>query len=92
MKVREEAGHGYVEGATLLRAPLDDGAWGQSPMPVSEAADWLRRMLNACEIRRGESGLIATHSLKATLLSWLAKYGTPVELALLHISQPPRPY
>lgn len=67
------------EETPLLPAPLagNQRRWSKIPLSAANAADWLRSLLSGID---GPSGMqIGTHSLKATLLSWSAKFGLPVE-------------
>ena len=57
----------------LLPAPATGGRWTRLPLPVSEAAAWLRSLLEGL-VTTGDIR-VGTHSCKATLLSWCAKKG-----------------
>ena len=55
----------------LLPAPTVDGGWCIRPLSTSEAAAWLRRLLDGC---KGASEIRA-HSMKVTLCVWAARAG-----------------
>ena len=55
----------------LLPAPTVDGGWCIRPLSTSEAAAWLRRLLDGC---KGASEIRA-HSMKVTLCIWAARAG-----------------
>ena len=59
----------------LLKSPLRLGGWSDEPVCSSEATAWLRELL--CELGCSASELSdrATHSNKATCLSWCGKWG-----------------
>lgn len=71
----------------ILPTPGVDGNWIDEPTSVGDAAKWLRDLLQQAGHKNLES--VATHSLKATPLSWAAKWGSPLPLRSLlgyHIS------
>ena len=59
----------------VMPAPAYGGGWSLAALNVSAAGEWLRALLNGAQtvgdIR------VATHSCKATLLAWAARYGLP---------------
>ena len=59
----------------LLKSPLRSGGWSSESVCSSEATAWLRELL--CELGCSVSELSdrATHSNKATCLSWAGKWG-----------------
>mmetsp|Transcript_28330 Transcript_28330/g.46610 ORF Transcript_28330/g.46610 Transcript_28330/m.46610 type:complete len:825 (+) Transcript_28330:1-2475(+) len=59
----------------LLPAPRLDGTFCARPLTTSEAADWLRALLNGTS--NFES--FRSHSMKATLLGWCARAGLDKE-------------
>ena len=78
------------EGKPFLPAPLSDGTWGVGKLSLGEATLWLREVLIRAGIDPAELGDLGTHSLKATLLSWLAKAGLDHESRRLlggHVSK-----
>ena len=60
----------------LLPAPADRGGWSNIPLTATSAGTWLRALLEDSDGPSASS--IGTHSLKATVLSWCAKYGLDV--------------
>eukprot|EP00439_Symbiodinium_sp_Y106_P019040 s10619_g2.t1 len=75
-RIMLELGVVLREGYPLLSAPTTGGGFSLLPMTAEYAARVLRELLrrelgDSAEIRK-----LGTHSLKRTLLSWLAKYGT----------------
>ena len=60
----------------LLPAPADRGGWSNVPLTATSAGAWLRSLLEGSEGPPVSS--LGTHSLKATVLSWAAKYGLDV--------------
>ena len=59
-------------GVPTMPIPLAGGRWGQVPLEPAQATIWIREILAklrpSCDISE-----IATHSLKSTVLSWMAK-------------------
>ena len=56
-----------------LSHPRIGGGWSKVPTSVSTAASWLRSLVGA-----GSGDVrVGTHSCKCTVLSWMAKYGSP---------------
>jgi hypothetical protein len=71
-KARQDAG---LEGHRfLLPAPLVSGGWSERPLTSDEACRWLRDLLVRANCLSQHQAL-GTHSLKVTMLSWMAKYG-----------------
>ena len=64
-----------------MPAPLRDGGWSRLPLTSSEAAVWLREILHP--FVHGDIQDIATHSAKATVLSWLSKANVPLSIRRL---------
>ena len=62
-------------GRPLLPSPLSGGGWQTSPLNVDSAAKWLRYLLIRAGCERSSVEVLGTHSLKATTLSWCAKFG-----------------
>ena len=55
----------------LLPAPKAGGGWCARPLSTSEAASWLRKLLDGCS----NAHLIPAHSMKAALCIWAARCG-----------------
>ncbi|CAE7739308.1 unnamed protein product [Symbiodinium sp. CCMP2592] len=75
-KLIKEQGVTLREGYPLLSSPVTGGGFSLLPISAEHAARILRELLrrelgDSADIRK-----LGTHSLKRTLLSWLAKYGT----------------
>lgn len=66
---------GKIVGEFLLTNPKTFGGWGERKVCSTEAAAWLRELLIQGGFTESEARERATHSLKSTLLSWLAKFG-----------------
>ncbi|CAE8741817.1 unnamed protein product, partial [Polarella glacialis] len=75
LQLRKRAGLLEGPGIPLLPAPQADGSWAQARLDAAEAAVWLRELLAKTGSRRDDLANVATHSAKATGLSWAAKYG-----------------
>ena len=61
------------DGSPLLQAPLVSGEWSGLPISNAKFAMWVGAILESCcEVPVPR---FAGHSAKATVLSWLAKYG-----------------
>ena len=61
-------------------APLAWGGWAAVPFDACHGAIWLREKLSAFRTDPEASMALATHSLKATVLSWLSKAACPSDL------------
>lgn len=59
----------------LLMNPGPHGGWGKHKVCSTEATAWLRELLIQGGFSESETNDRATHSLKSTLLSWVAKFG-----------------
>ena len=55
------------------------GKFGDIPLSSSEAGNWLRTLLGTAGLIKPSDKRITSHGLKATVLSWAAKYGIPKE-------------
>ena len=67
-------------GLPLLPSPDRSGGWNTLPLSAEASTAWLRHLLLKSGTERGALMSYGTHSLKATVLSWLAKRGIPREL------------
>ena len=71
--------------ASLLQptmpSPVIGGGWNKLPLSSSEASVWLREILNPWYA--GDLSELATHSAKATILSWMAKANVSVSMRRL---------
>ena len=57
----------------LLPSPAANGTWSNIPLGVTAGSQWLRSLLG--DTGSASSVRIGTHSCKASMLSWCAKYG-----------------
>ena len=64
----------------LLPSPNVAGGRNQLPLSAEASTAWLRHLLLKIGTRREELINYGTHSLKATVLSWLSKRGVPREV------------
>ena len=78
MQLRRQEGLEAAEGFPLLPGPKEGGMWSKVPLTANSAAVWLRALLDGTEGPPLDK--VGTHSLKATTLSWVSKFG--VELSL----------
>ena len=58
----------------LMPAPLFDGGWSRRPLTSAEIGRWLCSLLTAEKCMEADA-YIGSHSCKATILSFLAKFG-----------------
>ena len=72
MELREQAGLAVQPPYPMLPSPQMGGGWSRMPLAVGPAADWLRSLL---QIESSAVDRVATHSCKATLLSFASKFG-----------------
>ena len=69
-------------GIPTMPAPLADGGWALVPLESDHATSWIRELIGGVENCSVIANL-GTHSLKATLLSWLAKANCDTSLRRL---------
>ena len=69
-------------GKPTMPAPTSCGGWSTLPLSSSDAAMWLREVLNEQGLM-GASQSIGTHSAKATALSWMCKAHAPGDIQRL---------
>jgi hypothetical protein len=80
--VRDEMGISMDLGHALLPAPLDTGEPGKRALDSQEAGKWLRSLLEL-KLDAIENRKVSSHSLKCTMLSYLAKRGVEMSDRLL---------
>ena len=76
LALRARAGLNAATDGCLMPAPGYDGSWSRKRITTHDTTVWLReilRVISGMEPARASS--IGSHSLKATLLSWAAKFG-----------------
>lgn len=78
---RKAAGLSASLTCPTMPAPMRDGGWSRLPLTSSEAVVWLREILHP--FVRGNIQDIATHSAKATVLSWISKANVPLSVRRL---------
>ena len=94
MAVRKELGLDFELGHPLMPAPMSDGAPGRRALDSQEAGRWLRAVLGLEHIS-GCDRKVSSHSMKCTMLSYLAKRGIEMSDRLLlgyHTSPFTMPY
>ena len=69
-----------LEQEPMLAAPDPDGQWSKRSVTTTEASKWIRNILTKMD---GEIEYTTIHSLKATPLSWCAKWGLEPDVRLL---------
>ena len=72
---RRSAGLDAAKDMTVLPAMGDDGAWTDVPFTTVEFASSVREVLLRHGVSPDALANIGAHSMKATLLSWTAKFG-----------------
>ena len=75
IKCREEAGLTFTKDKPMMPGVLINGNFGSEPLQASEASKWLREILVRGGLSPEEVAGVSSHSLKATCLSWAAKFG-----------------
>lgn len=81
MMVRAAVGVQLPPFNPMMPAPLGDGKASQRPLSATEAGAWLRKLLYGCKDQLKDRR-ISAHSLKATTLSYAAKFGLSAETRL----------
>lgn len=64
----------------MLNAPTPDGTWSSRSVTTTEAGKWLRKILSEM---KGDAIFTTIHALKATPLSWCAKWGLGPDIRAL---------
>jgi hypothetical protein len=80
--VRSELGINFEAGHPLMPAPLESGAPGKRALDSQEAGRWLRALLELDESAL-QGRKVSSHSMKSTMLSFLAKRGVDMPDRLL---------
>ena len=83
LDVAKEHGPQWGPGKPLLPAPLKGGGWQEAPVTVEVGARWLRNLLHRAGQDPATVRALGTHSLKATCLSWAAKWGVDRDTRLI---------
>jgi hypothetical protein len=71
LKKRKECGLRASMQQPTMPAPVSGGTWATLPLSASEASTWLREILQSWNPVALKD--VATHSCKATILSWMSK-------------------
>ncbi|CAE7236545.1 unnamed protein product [Symbiodinium sp. CCMP2592] len=72
------------EDLPLLPSPVESGGWQETPVSVEVGARWLRSLLHRMGLEPASAvRLLGTHSMKATVLSWAAKWGMSKEIRMI---------
>ena len=80
LSVRASAGLEFGEGQVPMQSVTASGEFSGFPLEPGDASKWLRELLRRAGFTESQVKNISSHSLKATALSWAAKYGVPREL------------
>ena len=80
--VRRELGVSFEAGHLLMSAPLESGTPGRRALDSQEAGRWLRALLDLNESEL-QGRKVSSHSMKSTMLSFLAKRGVDMPDRLL---------
>ena len=78
LRLRREQGLHVRKQQCLMPAPMAGGGWSTRRLSSDESQRWLRKLLVESGHAAQDVAPIGTHSGKATLLSWCAKYGVPI--------------
>ena len=81
-KTRDDMSLNMMKGQPLLPAPLDNGELSRRALDSQEAGKWLRALLEIDSTGQ-EERKVSSHSLKCTMLSYLAKRGIEMSDRLL---------
>ena len=76
LEVRSEIGIDFTKGHPTFPAPTVEGDVTVRPLSTAEMKKWLHVLLDkyGCDL---SSRQLSSHSCKRTLLTWLAKFGSP---------------
>ena len=83
VEIAQAHGPEWGPGKPLLPAPVEGGGWQDSPVSVEVGARWLRNLLRRTGQDASSVRSLGTHSLKATCLSWAAKWGVDRDTRLI---------
>ena len=89
LKVRAELGAPLNDGFPVMPAPDMAGEPTRRPLTTREVPGWIRLLLQHCDLEAGDRR-VSSHSGKATMLSYLAKYGADLavrEILGAHVSR-----
>ena len=80
---RAKQGLDASRSSTLAPAPLTSGGWSEAPLRTAEVGVIIKELLLGAGFSAEELARVGAHSLKATVLSWLAKFGVDVPTRML---------
>ena len=83
LEVAKEHGPECGPGKPLLPSRVKGGGWQESPVSVEVGARWLCNLLHRSGQEASGVRALGTHSLKATCLSWAAKWGVDRDTRLI---------
>ena len=83
LKLRDISGLRGLPGRPFLPTPVLGGGWSSAKLSTSEASVWLCEVLKKYSLAPGQLSNVGAHSLKATTLSWMAKYMVPEKVRRL---------
>ena len=83
LKLRDISGLRGLPGKPFLPTPMPGGGWSNARLSASEATVWLCEVLKKCSLSPGQLGNVGARSLRATALSWMAKYMIPEKVRRL---------
>ena len=75
LEARKREGLSAERSGTLFPYPSEHGGWSTASATLGEANAWIRAFAAGSGIKEDLVANLGTHSCKATLLSWAAKYG-----------------
>ena len=80
LELREEAGLKFGNGKPVMPGVTASGAFSEFELDTDSATRWLKEILRRCGFSEEELRHVSSHSLKATALSWAAKFGISRDL------------
>ena len=81
LELRSQLDLSFEREARIMPASLPDGTAGQRPLETTEAAAWLRLLLQSSSEISAERRL-SSHSMKTTILSYAAQRGMDIHLRM----------
>ena len=81
LELRQLLGLSFEDDPRIMPAPQPDGTAGKRPLETTEAAAWLRLLLQGSSDLQVDRRL-SSHSMKVTMLSYAAKRGLDIHLRM----------
>ena len=75
LRLREDANLEFSEHTPVMPGVNLDGSFSEDELDAGSASKWLREILIRSGFSQAQVVGVSSHSLKATALSWAAKYG-----------------